>query len=45
MYCYICKKDNLEMKEINRIILKNDEEIIICDNCIKNETYKTQKGV
>ena len=39
MYCSICKKDNLETKEINRLVTKDDEEIIICDECIKEEAY------
>jgi hypothetical protein len=43
MYCYICKKDNLEMKEINRLVTKDDEEIIICDECIKKEALKNLK--
>ena len=40
MYYSICKRDNLEMKEINRLVTKDDEEIIICDDCIKKEAYK-----
>ena len=39
MYCSICKKDNLETKEINRLVTKDNEEIIICDECIKNYAY------
>ncbi len=43
MYCSICKKENLEIKEINRLVTKDDEEIVICDGCIKKEAYKNAK--
>jgi protein-arginine kinase activator protein McsA len=35
MFCYKCKKENLELKDINRLVRENGEEIVICDNCLQ----------
>ena len=40
MYCTHCKKENLEIREINRLVTKDDEEIIICDECRRKESLQ-----
>ena len=35
MYCNVCKKDNLEMREINKMENNKKEEIVVCDKCLK----------
>ena len=33
MMCDVCKKEPLEMREINKALNERDEEIAICDDC------------
>jgi hypothetical protein len=35
MFCYKCKKENLELKDINRLIRESGEEVVICDTCMQ----------
>ena len=35
MTCCLCKKDPLEYREINNILDENNEEVIICDECLQ----------
>lgn len=42
MYCHICAKDPLEMREINYVLDERDEEIIICDKCLQKFCNKVQ---
>lgn len=34
MYCDMCKKYPLELREINEVLNEKNEEVIICDNCM-----------